>query len=120
MNNAEIDRVTRFINLLDKMGWSQSEAGRKLGTTSNYINMIVRGKAAPSESLVKHFETKVDSANVFGGPYVLEFSKLFKNVPAESQGQVFEVVKAVVNSHIGTPETRVYKTEHRELNKSRN
>lgn len=42
-----------FVELVKMLGWSQSEAGRQLHKTSSYINMIFRGKAEPTDSLLK-------------------------------------------------------------------
>lgn len=41
-----------FCDLLKQLGWKQAEAAHRLGVTSNYINMIVRGRSEPSYTLM--------------------------------------------------------------------
>lgn len=49
-----------FVSLFSQSGWKQAEAARRLCITSNHVNMILRGKAYPSKSLVELLRLKLE------------------------------------------------------------
>ncbi len=52
-SKADEARIREFLELMAATGWNQSETAERLHKTSNYVNMIVNGKAKVTDSILK-------------------------------------------------------------------
>jgi len=90
-----VNRREKFIEILEKSGWSQTKAARELKRSKNYIYMIVRRGAVPSAPLLELLEIKTLIVR-FGLEKILVS---VRKLPKHKQGEVLAVMKAVVQHH---------------------
>lgn len=57
-------RKAEFIELFEKSGWSQAEAGRRLGKSRAGINGFITGDVIPTETTLNFFKMILLSENV--------------------------------------------------------
>jgi hypothetical protein len=96
MDESEKARAKEFRQLIEHVGWNQSEAGREIGVTSNFINMIVNGKAFPSEALLKHLRLRVTQIDNNGGRSMTKIQTLLDAIPVEHQESAMEAAVGAI------------------------
>lgn len=55
-------RAKEFQYIFLKSGLNQAEAARRISVSSNYVNMVLRGKAEPSKAMLQFFRSQIEGA----------------------------------------------------------